>query len=137
MSFAILFFILATGIAVAVETMPNLPPATKEWLILFEFLATGVFAVEYVLRLIVARRPLRYAFSFWGIVDLLAFLPTFLIIGGDTLAIRTLRLLRLLRLLKLLKRETVFGRLWGAIASIFDELLVVAVSAFLMIFLAA
>lgn len=64
-----------------------------------------MFTIEYVLRLLSVRRPLRYATSFFGIVDLLAIIPTYLSIflpGSQyLLVIRILRLLRVFRLLKL------------------------------------
>ena len=70
-----------------------------------EWILTGIFSVEYVLRLMAVRRPLRYATSFFGIVDLLALLPSyvslFLPAGRYLLVIRVLRLLRIFRVLKL------------------------------------
>jgi voltage-gated potassium channel len=66
---------------------------------------TLLFTIEYVLRLLSVRRPLRYATSFFGIIDLLAIIPTYLSIfvpGSQyLLVIRILRLLRVFRLLKL------------------------------------
>ena len=70
---------------------------------------TLLFAVEYVLRLICVGRPLHYALSFYGIVDLLAILPGLLSLWALTestrasslMAIRGLRLLRVFRVLKL------------------------------------
>jgi len=66
---------------------------------------TVLFTVEYFLRLISVGRPIRYALSFYGVVDLLAILPTYLSIffaGSQSLTvIRALRLLRVFRVLKL------------------------------------
>lgn len=70
-----------------------------------EWAATVFFTVEYALRLICVRRPWRYAISFYGIVDLLAILPTWLSLlvpgGQGLLVVRSLRLLRIFRILKL------------------------------------
>lgn len=70
-----------------------------------EWSFTMLFTIEYVLRLACVRRPLRYARSFFGLVDLLAILPTYLslVIAGSQslLVIRALRLLRVFRVLKL------------------------------------
>lgn len=70
-----------------------------------EWFFTLLFSVEYVLRLSTVRRPLGYALSFFGIVDLLAVLPTYLgllITGGQYfIVIRLLRVLRVFRVLKL------------------------------------
>jgi voltage-gated potassium channel len=66
---------------------------------------TIIFTIEYVVRLLAVRRPLRYALSFWGIVDLLALLPSYVSLllptGRYLLVVRVLRLLRIFRVLKL------------------------------------
>ena len=70
-----------------------------------EWFFTVLFTVEYVLRLVVVRKPLRYALSVWGVIDLLAILPTYLslLLPGtqSLLVVRVLRILRLFRILKL------------------------------------
>jgi voltage-gated potassium channel len=70
-----------------------------------EWFFTILFTIEYVLRLISVRRPFRYAISFFGVVDLLAILPTYLslFVPGSQylLTIRVLRLLRIFRVFKL------------------------------------
>ena len=70
-----------------------------------EWIFTIMFTVEYVLRIYCIRRPLGYMYSFFGIIDLLAVLPTYLslfIPGTEVLAvIRVLRVLRVFRVLKL------------------------------------
>ena len=70
-----------------------------------EWILTGLFSIEYCLRLLAAPRATRYVRSFFGVVDLLALLPTFLslFIAGthSLLVIRGLRLLRIFRVLKL------------------------------------
>jgi voltage-gated potassium channel len=70
-----------------------------------EWFCTLLFTVEYVGRLLCVQRPLRYARSFFGVIDLLAVLPSYvslLVPGGHVLLdIRILRLLRMFRILKL------------------------------------
>jgi len=70
-----------------------------------EWVFTILFTAEYILRLIVVRRPWRYATSFFGVIDLLSILPAFLSIllpGSERLmVVRTLRLLRIFRVFKL------------------------------------
>src|SRR5665648_489574 len=72
-----------------------------------EWIFTILFTVEYLLRLICVGRPLKYATSFFGIIDLMAILPTYLSLllpGGRYLVvIRSLRLLRVFRVLKLVQ----------------------------------
>jgi len=76
-------------------------------LFILEWIFTILFTIEYVLRLISIGKPLKYATSFFGIIDLLAFLPTYfsLLFPGSQyfLVIRVLRLLRIFRVLKLVQ----------------------------------
>lgn len=69
-----------------------------------------MFSVEYFLRIWISPKPLRYIFSFWGLIDLLSALPTYvsLIIGGAHyfLVLRIFRLLRVFRILKLVRFNT-------------------------------
>lgn len=70
-----------------------------------EWTFTILFSIEYALRLIALRRPLAYVVSFFGLVDLLAILPSYLSLllpgAQSLLAVRTLRLLRIFRVFKL------------------------------------
>ena len=79
--------------------------AALEWeLHLLELVFTGLFTVEYILRLVSVKRPLRYAFSFYGLVDLLSILPTFVeILLPGAASLRVVRMLRLLRVFRVLK----------------------------------
>ncbi len=90
---------------VMLETVAELRARWGTYLLVAEWFFTLLFTIEYVLRLVCLRRPIRYARSFFGIVDLLAVLPTYLslvIAGSQSLAVvRALRLLRVFRILKL------------------------------------
>ena len=70
-----------------------------------EWLFTVLFSIEYILRLICVGKPIRYMFSFYGLVDLLAVAPTYLslLVSGtqSLIVIRALRLLRVFRVMKL------------------------------------
>jgi voltage-gated potassium channel len=78
-----------------------------------EWFITGVFLLEYLIRIWVLERPVKYIFSFYGIIDLMAILPNFLglvMTGGQSLmVIRAVRLLRVFRIFKL-SRYTLAGR---------------------------
>jgi voltage-gated potassium channel len=97
--------ILLAILTTILETLPELPPAAHAALVAAEWVFTALFTVEYVLRLLSVGRPLRYAVSFFGIVDLFSVLPTYLslVLPGaqSLLVIRSLRLLRVFRILKL------------------------------------
>lgn len=97
--------ILLSVAAVLVESIPHYRADWGRELRLLEWLFTGVFTVEYGVRLWCVGRPGRYARSFFGLVDLAAILPSYLSLllpGGQVLAVvRILRVLRVFRILKL------------------------------------
>ncbi|WP_184679176.1 ion transporter [Algisphaera agarilytica] len=101
----LLIAILASVLAVVLESVESVDERYHTQLRVAEWSFTIVFTIEYVLRLICVQRPWRYARSFFGVVDLLAILPSFLsllIPGSHELAvIRGLRLLRVFRIFKL------------------------------------
>ena len=72
-----------------------------------EYFFTILFTIEYITRIVIARRPLKYIFSFFGIVDLLSILPTYIHIlipeweSQHLAVIRVLRILRMFRVLKM------------------------------------
>lgn len=128
--------IFASGLAISLETVPNLPVWAAAGLRGFELAILLLFAAEYVTRLVCAERPLRYAFSFWGGVDLLSCLPLLMFVSPELAAIRVLRLMRLVRLLKLLHTNAALKRLELALQSIRGELAVFAVLACVVIYIA-
>lgn len=101
----LLVCIVASVAAVVLESVTAIRARWGGPLRAVEWTFTVLFTVEYLLRLLSVRRPLRYAASFYGVVDLLAIVPTYLslvVSGTQTLlVIRALRLLRLFRVLKL------------------------------------
>lgn len=101
----LLILILISVVVVMLESVKSIAAAYSSQIYMLEWVFTMIFTVEYIARLVTVRRPRAYAFSFLGIVDLLAILPTFLSIfisGAQTLlVIRTIRLLRIFRILKL------------------------------------
>ena len=97
--------ILLSVLAVMLDSVSGIRMTYGAWLLGVEWFFTLLFTVEYLLRLSCVGRPLKYAISFYGIVDLLSILPTYLslILPGTRylLAIRILRVLRIFRVLKL------------------------------------
>ena len=101
----LLVLILLSVTVVLLESVPTLRRDHAARLRLAEWVFTVLFTAEYVLRLICTRAPLKYAFSFLGLIDLLAVVPAYLSLalsGTQSLAVvRALRLLRAFRVLKL------------------------------------
>jgi voltage-gated potassium channel len=102
---ALLAAIVLSVAAVCLESVPSFRARHGDWLRAAEWMFTVLFTVEYTARLVAVRAPLKYARSFFGVVDLLAVLPTYLsfFIPGtqSLLVVRILRLLRVFRILKL------------------------------------
>ena len=102
---ALLIAIVGSVVAVCLESVPDIRAEHGETLKRLEWGLTIAFTVEYLLRLLCVSRPLSYARSFYGVVDLLAILPTYASLffaGTHSLAvIRALRLLRVFRVFKL------------------------------------
>lgn len=102
---ALLVLIVLSVITVMLESSEGWPPAVERMFIYLEWIFTITFTIEYLLRLYVTIRPMKYALSFYGIVDLLAIAPTYLslLISGSQylVVIRILRLLRVFRIFKL------------------------------------
>lgn len=109
----LLVVILISVVLVMLESVPGIRADYRPILRIFEWIITGIFTVEYILRIVIVRKPLRYIFSFYGIIDLLSVLPTYIglfIVGSHHLVvIRILRMLRIFRILKL-TRYTQAGR---------------------------
>lgn len=86
-----------------------------------EWIITAIFTIEYILRIYSARKPLSYVFSFYGIIDFLSIIPTYLsiIITGThfLLVIRLLRLLRIFRVFKLARYVNASNTLLVALKS--------------------
>ena len=103
----LLVMIVLSVMVVMLESVKSIRDDYGQLLLGAEWAFTIVFTIEYVLRLISVRRPLRYAKSFFGVIDLLAIIPTYasLLLPGlqYLLAIRILRLLRVFRILKLVE----------------------------------
>lgn len=102
-AFFIQFLIVLSVITFSVETLPNLKPQTKAILNSIEVFCVVVFTLEYLARIFVSDRKLKFIFSFFGLIDLFAILPFYLSFGLDLRSLRVLRMFRLFRLLKLVR----------------------------------
>lgn len=95
--------IVISVIVVSVDSLPNISPRVKQRLNTAEWTFTILFTIEYILRLYCAKNTKAYARSFWGIIDLISFLPTFLAIIFPLLHfIMVVRVVRLMRIFKIL-----------------------------------
>ncbi|MEY3017866.1 MAG: hypothetical protein RL336_1001 [Pseudomonadota bacterium] len=104
---ALIVTIIASVIAIMMDSVEGFSQRYHQQLFQLEWLFTIVFTVEYALRIYSSPHPLRYMRSFFGIIDLLAILPTYLSLFAPSLnylmVIRVLRVLRIFRVLKLMR----------------------------------
>ncbi len=132
----LIVFILASVLAVVLGSLPGLPAGQRDILDRLEWLFTALFTLEYLARLACVRQPLRYALSFYGIIDLLALLPTWLALlvpeVHALIDVRVLRLLRVFRIFKLTAYLAEFQALGAALRASRRKVLVF-ISAVLMI----
>ncbi len=102
---SLLITILLSILLVVLESVPSIERDYHDLLKISEWLITGIFSLEYILRIWIIQKPKSYIFSFYGIIDLLSVLPSYLglVIAGTHgfMVIRALRLLRVFRILKL------------------------------------
>lgn len=70
-------FIILSLLAFSIETLPEINPKTKGFLNNFEIFTIIIFTVEYLLRLWVSDKKIKFIFSFFGLIDLFAILPFF------------------------------------------------------------
>ncbi len=103
----LLFAILGSLLVIMLESVPRFNEQYRPIFIILEWFFTVLFSVEYIIRLMIVKRPFSYASSFYGVIDLVSVLPSYLAIflGGAQyfIVIRSLRLLRVFRVLKMVR----------------------------------
>ena len=101
----LLILIILSVLIVTLDSVKSISQAMGPWFLLGEWIFTIIFTLEYIIRIIVSRKKVKYIRSFYGIIDLLSIVPTYLslvLTGSHFLVIiRILRMLRVFRILKL------------------------------------
>lgn len=111
--YAIMILIILNVIAIILETIPEINKSIESFLNLFEIISVFIFSFEYLMRIYVSdltfpssgriKSAIRFIFSTYGLIDLLAILPFYLpfLITTDLRFLRVIRLIRFVRLLKM------------------------------------
>jgi voltage-gated potassium channel len=111
--------IMLSTCVVLIDSIKDINNLYGQYLFVLEWTFTIIFSMEYCLRIFCTGKPVHYIFSFFGIVDLLAILPTYISLffpGSQYLGVvRVLRLLRVFRVLKLVQYMTEMQRLTQAL----------------------
>lgn len=102
---SLLVLILLSVVVIMLESVSYLKAEYYDYFFVIEWVITGLFTIEYILRLISIKKPIKYIFSFFGIIDILSILPTYLtffISGTKPLTVvRAVRFLRIFRILEM------------------------------------
>jgi len=129
--------IILSLIAFTIETLPNNSESTVQLLGLFELICIIIFSIEYLLRIFVAKNPLKYIFSFYGIIDLLAIIPFYLKGAFDLRALRVFRIFRIFRAFKLIRYNKALNRFHIATKIVKEEMILFFIITFIFVFLAS
>jgi voltage-gated potassium channel len=127
--------IVLSLISFSLETLPNISEEFRLVLEKFEFVSIVIFSIEYVLRVLVTKKPLRYIFSFYGIIDILAILPFYLNRFLDLRFLRAFRVFRIFRALKLIRYNKALNRFNVAFKIVKEELVLFFIVILIMLFI--
>ena len=129
--------ILISLVSFSIDTLPNLDSQTQKILDLIELVSIIIFSTEYFLRIFVAKRPFKYIFSFYGLIDLLAILPFYIRTALDLRVLRTFRVFRIFRSLKLIRYNRALERFHIATRVIKEEIVLFSVMTGVLLFISA
>jgi len=129
--------IILSLITFSIDTLPNISESTQNILTLIEVITVVIFTLEYILRIYVAENKLKFIFSFYGLIDLIAILPFYLSATLDLRTLRIFRLLRLFRVLKLVRYNQAISRLHRAFIISKEELMLFSFVALIVLYLSA
>ena len=131
------FLIVLSLASFSLETLPKLEKNTKWILNTTEVIIIAIFTLEYLLRLFVADKKLKFVFSFYALIDLIAILPFYVARGIDLRSIRVFRLFRLIRAFKIFRYSKAIQRFKNAFLEVKEELILFLVATGFLLFIAA
>lgn len=129
--------IIFSLIVYSIGTISNLSPIWRTIINWADIICYSVFTFEYFSRIYISRKPLKYVFSFYGIIDLIAILPFLFARSFDLRALRSLRVLRIISALKISRYNESLKRFAIAIRIIKPELSLFFIVSNIFIFLSA
>ena len=133
-NFFIQFLIIVSIVNFTILTLPNLSTKTQEIINGLEVFCVAVFTIEYLLRIYAAKSRVRFFFSFFGLVDLIAILPFYLALGMDLKSLRAIRLFRILRLFKFLRYGNTLAKMKKSFNIIKRELFLFTLATLLLLY---
>ena len=127
--------ILLSLISFSLETLPNISEDLRLILEKFELVSIIIFSVEYLLRVFVSKKPFKYIFSFYGVIDILAILPFYLNRFLDLRFLRAFRIFRIFRALKLIRYNKALNRFNRAFKIVKEELVLFFIVTLILLFI--
>jgi len=131
------FLIIVSIILFSINTLPDISLKIKEVLDYIEIAIIFIFTIEYLIRISVADKSLKYIFSFYGLIDLISILPFYLTVNFDFRIIRIFRLFRLFRILKFVRYSNAIDRYIKAFREIKEELLLFMTATIILLYISA
>ena len=127
--------ILLSLVSFSLETIPDISEDLISFLYYLEVFTVSLFSLEYLIRIWVSKKPILYVFSFFGIIDLLAVLPFFLVGYLDLRFLRAFRILRIFRALKIVRYNKAMKRFGLAFILVKEEIVLFFVCTIILIFI--
>lgn len=127
--------IVLSLVSFSIESIPNLSDKTLNILQKFEVLSITIFSTEYILRIFVSKKPVKYIFSFYGIIDILAILPFYVSGLMDLRFLRMFRIFRVFRAFKLIRYNKALSRFHTAYKIVKEELVLFFMVTLMLLFL--
>lgn len=135
--YTVQFLIFGSLFAYALETLPGISETTQTTLKTIEYTSSILFTLEYALRIYVAKKPFKYIFSFYGVIDFLAILPFFLSTTMDLRSLRAFRIFRIFRAFKLVRYNKALNRFAIAAKIVKEEIILFLIVTGIFLFLAS
>jgi len=135
--YVVIVLIIVSLISFSVTTIPDNSELINEILFRTNYFCIVFFTIEYLLRVWVAKKTLKYIFSFYGIIDLVSILGFYIQGALDLRGFKLFRIFRVIRILELSRYKRAVTRLKIAFNLIKEELVIITVMTFILIFLSA
>jgi len=129
--------IVISLVSFTIETIPDLSDQLAAILKTIETVSVIIFTIEYILRIIVSDKKLKFIFSFYGLIDLLAILPFYIASGIDLRSIRIFRLFRLFRAFKFFRYSSALQRFKDAFISVKAEMSLFFIATMFLLYVAS
>jgi len=127
--------IVLSLVCFTIETIPSLSSETYKILNTLEIVFVAIFTLEYVARIYFSKQKIKFIFSFFALIDMIAIIPFYLSLGFDLKSLRAVRLIRVFRLLKLTRYNKAVNFLSNAFKDSKEELLVFSFLASALLYL--